>query len=205
MISFQTTFPAGDPEPHPTTSELPDKPIQLTTVEDSGLLSQTASAPCSLSPIQDVRSRRSSSIKPSDTESTSIIINIDESDAPQAPGAAQALQQILLRPQSDISYDEDTSSTSGYRESYSTHQIISLEETIMSREGPAPPLASPDLPSTSSTTTNCGGAGFDGSSPDCSIDASAADQKTVILTQQSSQGTSSQHSLLPQHDEDTLI
>ncbi|XP_046741954.1 protein unc-80 homolog isoform X2 [Diprion similis] len=109
--------------------------------------------------------------------------------------------------QSDISWDEDTSvvsqtsSTSGYRDSYSM-QLISLESGIQS----APPLASPDLndlPSTSSATTNyivC-----DGSSPDCSINGSGG-EKTALLT--NSQRSSSQHSLLmvfQTQDEDTLI
>ncbi|XP_014469276.1 PREDICTED: protein unc-80 homolog isoform X4 [Dinoponera quadriceps] len=110
-----------------------------------------------------------------------------------------------LHPQmSDVSWDEDTSSTSGYRESYSMH-LVSLDGNN-ARSTTAPPLASPDLndiPSTSSTTTNY--IGFDGSSPDCSINGSGG-EKTALLT--SSQRTTSQHSLLmvfPNQDEDTLI
>ncbi|XP_011346095.1 protein unc-80 homolog isoform X3 [Ooceraea biroi] len=105
-----------------------------------------------------------------------------------------------LHPQvSDMSWDEDTSSTSGYRESYSM-QLVSLNGA---NARSAPPLASPDLndmPSTSSTTTN-----YIGSSPDCSMNDSGG-EKTVLLT--SSQRTTSQHSLLmvfPNDDEDTLI
>nr|XP_033339451.1 protein unc-80 homolog isoform X5 [Megalopta genalis] len=106
---------------------------------------------------------------------------------------------------SDVSWDEDTSSTSGYRESYSM-QLVSLDSSNNNRTVQAPPLASPDLndmPSTSSTTTNV--IAFDGSSPDCSINGSGG-EKTALLT--SSQRTTSQHSLLivfPNQDEDTLI
>lgn len=110
-----------------------------------------------------------------------------------------------LRPQSDVSYDEDTSSTSGYRESYSMH-IVSLDNSNGYRQVQGPPLASPDLndmPSTSSTATNY--IAYDGSSPDCSMNSSGC-EKTTLLT--SSQRTNSQHSLMmvfqPQ-DEDTLI
>ncbi|EFN65650.1 Uncharacterized protein KIAA1843 [Camponotus floridanus] len=98
--------------------------------------------------------------------------------------------------------DKNTSSTSGYRESYSM-QLMSLDGT---NARSAPPLASPDLndmPSTSSTTTNY--MAFDGSSPDCSMNGSGG-EKTALLT--SSQRTTSQHSLLmvfPNQDEDTLI
>ena len=102
-----------------------------------------------------------------------------------------------LRPQSDISYDEDTSSTSGYRESYSMH-IVSLDNSNGSRHVQGPPLASPDLndmPSTSSTATNY--IAYDGSSPDCSMNGSGGEKTT-------SQKTSSQHSSM-MVDEDTLI
>ncbi|KYN10340.1 Protein unc-80 like protein, partial [Trachymyrmex cornetzi] len=125
-----------------------------------------------------IRSRRSQSIRKSDGDKNSNV--------------------------SDVSWDEDTSSTSGYRESYSM-QIVSLDGTN-TRPGQAPPLASPDLndmPSTSSTTTNY--IAFDGSSPDCSMNGSGG-EKTALLT--SSQRTTSQHSLLmvfPNQDEDTLI
>ncbi|XP_015178643.1 PREDICTED: protein FAM76B-like [Polistes dominula] len=97
-----------------------------------------------------------------------------------------------LHPQvSDVSWDEDTSSTSGYRESYSMH----LESVNNAHS--QPPLASPDLndmPSTSSTTTNY--MAFDGSSPDSLMNGSGGEK------------TMSQHSLLmvfPNQDEDTLI
>lgn len=105
---------------------------------------------------------------------------------------------------SDVSWDEDTSSTSGYRESYSM-QLVSIESGNNSaRAVQAPPIASPDLndmPSTSSTTTHV----FEGSSPDCSINGSGG-EKTALLT--ATQRTTSQHSLLmvfPNQDEDTLI
>lgn len=108
----------------------------------------------------------------------------------------------LLHPQSDVSWDEDTSSTSGYRESYSM-QLMSIDGTKSSH---VPPLASPDLndiPSTSSTATNY--MGYDGSSPDCSLNGSGG-EKTALLN--SGQRTESQHSLLmvfQAQDEDTLI
>ncbi|KAK0161490.1 hypothetical protein PV327_009955 [Microctonus hyperodae] len=108
----------------------------------------------------------------------------------------------LLHPQSDVSWDEDTSSTSGYRESYSM-QLMSTDGTKSSH---VPPLASPDLndiPSTSSTATNY--MGYDGSSPDCSLNGSGG-EKTALLN--SGQRTESQHSLLmvfQAQDEDTLI
>ncbi|KAK2588606.1 hypothetical protein KPH14_006375 [Odynerus spinipes] len=137
-----------------------------------------------------IRSRRSLSIRQSDGERG---CNID-----QQQFHALQLQHHHhhhhhhLHPQvSDVSWDEDTSSTSGYRESYSMH----LESGNNTRA--QPPLASPDLndmPSTSSTTTNY--MAFDGSSPDCSMNGSGGEK------------TMSQHSLLmvfPNQDEDTLI
>ncbi|CAB0043579.1 unnamed protein product [Trichogramma brassicae] len=106
---------------------------------------------------------------------------------------------LQLRPQSDISWDEDTSSTSGYRESYSL-QLVSLESSNGNNgnnhpngsNNNAPPLASPDLPSSSSTTTNY--MAFDGSSPENSINSNGGERQALLT--QSSQRTNSQHSLL---------
>lgn len=150
-----------------------------------------------------IRSRRSLSIRKSEGDKNSA------GDQQQFYGAHQHYHSHYhhhhLHPQmSDVSWDEDTSSTSGYRESYSM-QLVSLDGNN-ARSTTAPPLASPDLndmPSTSSTTTNY--IGFDGSSPDCSMNGSGG-EKTALLT--SSQRTTSQHSLLmvfPNQDEDTLI
>lgn len=83
-------------------------------------------------------------------------------------------------------------------------QLVSLDGN--GRSVHAPPLASPDLndmPSTSSTATNY--MGYDGSSPDCSMNGSGG-EKTALLN--SSQRSASQHSLLmvfQGQDEDTLI
>lgn len=153
-----------------------------------------------------IRSRRSSSIRQSDCEKSNNV----SSDQQQMHSSFHHHHHHHhchhhLHPQTpDVSWDEDTSSTSGYRESYSM-QLVSLESSN-NRSVQAPPLASPDLndmPSTSSTTTNV--IAFDGSSPDCSINGSGG-EKTALLT--SSQRTTSQHSLLmvfPNQDEDTLI
>jgi len=151
-----------------------------------------------------IRSRRNLSLRKSDDEK-----NINTlADQQQFHGAAYQHHHCHyyhhhLYPQmSDVSWDEDTSSTSGYRESYSM-QLVSLNGT---NARSAPPLASPDLndmPSTSSTTTNY--IAFDGSSPDCSMNSSGG-EKTALLT--SNHKTTSQHSLLmvfPNQDEDTLI
>ncbi|KAL0104477.1 hypothetical protein PUN28_017301 [Cardiocondyla obscurior] len=153
-----------------------------------------------------VRSKRSSSVRKSDGDKNAST----PADQQQLHSAHQHHHchyfHHHVHPQvSDVSWDEDTSSTSGYRESYSM-QIVSLNGAN-TRSGQAPPLASPDLndmPSTSSTTTNY--IAFDGSSPDCSINGSGG-EKTALLT--SSQRTTSQHSLLmvfqSNQDEDTLI
>ncbi|XP_025991095.1 protein unc-80 homolog isoform X7 [Solenopsis invicta] len=155
-----------------------------------------------------VRSKRSLSTRKSDGDKNSNV----PADQQQFHGAGHQHHHCHhhfhhhMHPQaSDVSWDEDTSSTSGYRESYSM-QIVSLDGNN-ARSGQAPPLASPDLndmPSTSSTTTNY--IAFDGSSPDCSMNGSGG-EKTALLT--SSQKTTSQHSLLmvfqPNQDEDTLI
>lgn len=102
------------------------------------------------------------------------------------------------------SWDEDsavsqTSSTSGYRESYSM-------QCTMDSPKAGPPLASPDLhdlPSTSSATTNnylvC-----DNSSTDCSFNENG--ERTALLSR--TERTNSQHSLLmvfDTQDETTLI
>jgi len=151
-----------------------------------------------------IRSRRSLSARKSDGDKSTNV----SADQQQFHGTTHQHHHCHyyhhhLHPQvSDVSWDEDTSSTSGYRESYSM-QLMSLDGT---NARSAPPLASPDLndmPSTSSTTTNY--IAFDGSSPDCSMNGSGG-EKTALLT--SSQRTTSQHSLLmvfPNQDEDTLI
>lgn len=181
-------------------------PSTATTVQASA--SASADPPLSNIPSDSssVRSRRSLSIRKSDGDKNAGA----SSDQQQFHGAAHQHHHChhyhhYLHPQiSDVSWDEDTSSTSGYRESYSM-QLVSLDGAG-ARSVQAPPLASPDLndmPSTSSTTTNY--IGFDGSSPDCSINGSGG-EKTALLT--SSQRTTSQHSLLmvfPNQDEDTLI
>lgn len=156
-----------------------------------------------------IRSRRSLSLRKSDGDKNSNV----PADQQQFHGAAHQYHHCHhfhhhAHPQvSDVSWDEDTSSTSGYRESYSM-QIVSLDGTN-ARSGQAPPLASPDLndmPSTSSTTTNY--IAFDGSSPDCSMNGSGGEKTALLENERSSQRTTSQHSLLmvfPNQDEDTLI
>ncbi|XP_067205239.1 protein unc-80 homolog isoform X2 [Linepithema humile] len=189
-------------------------PEETTSQPKSGM--QTSSAIAvepSLSNIpsdsSSIRSRRSLSLRKSDGDPKSSAA-MSAADQQQFHGAAYQHHHCHhhhhhLYPQaSDVSWDEDTSSTSGYRESYSM-QLVSLDGAN-ARSAHAPPLASPDLndmPSTSSTTTNY--IAFDGSSPDCSINGSGG-EKTALLT--SSQRTTSQHSLLmviPNQDEDTLI
>lgn len=107
----------------------------------------------------------------------------------------------------ESSWDEDsaisqTSSTSGYRESY---PVMHLRENLESSPKNFPPLASPDihdLPSTSSaTTTNLQ---CDNSSPDCSFNENG--ERTALLSH--NERSSSQHSLLmvfEHQDETTLI
>ncbi|XP_056632405.1 protein unc-80 homolog isoform X2 [Diorhabda sublineata] len=109
----------------------------------------------------------------------------------------------------DGSWDEDsaisqTSSTSGYRESY---PVIHLKETLESSPKAFPPLASPDvhsLPSTSSATTTNNFFVMDNSSPDCSLNENG--EKAALLGP--SEKSSSHQSLVmvfePQ-DENTLI
>ncbi|KAK4883609.1 hypothetical protein RN001_006928 [Aquatica leii] len=105
------------------------------------------------------------------------------------------------------SWDEDsaisqTSSTSGYRESY---PVMQLKESLDSSPKPFPPLASPDihdLPSTSSAATNY--IHGDNSSPDCSLNETG--ERTALLSP--TERSSSQHSLLmifDSQDETTLI
>ncbi|XP_043793963.1 protein unc-80 homolog isoform X2 [Apis laboriosa] len=153
-----------------------------------------------------IRSRRSSSIRQSDCEKGGNLLNDQQLHATlhYHHHHHHHHHHHLHLQTSDASWDEDTSSTSGYRESYSM-QLVSLESSNNNtRPIQAPPLASPDLndmPSTSSTMTHV----FEGSSPDCSINGSGG-EKTALLT--ASQRTTSQHSLLmvfPNQDEDTLI
>ncbi|XP_045467085.1 protein unc-80 homolog isoform X2 [Harmonia axyridis] len=107
------------------------------------------------------------------------------------------------------SWDEDsavsqTSSTSGYRESY---PVMHLKETLESSPKAFPPLASPDfqdLPSTSSATTTNNFMQGDNSSPECSLNENG--EKTALLSH--AERSSSQQSLLvvfDQQDETTLI
>lgn len=109
--------------------------------------------------------------------------------------------------QAEGSWDEDsvvsqTSSTSGYRESY---PVMQLKESLDSSPKPFPPLASPDphdLPSTSSAVTNY--IHGDNSSPDCSLNENG--ERTALLSP--TERSSSQHSLLmvfDSQDETTLI
>nr|XP_023026445.1 uncharacterized protein LOC111514433 [Leptinotarsa decemlineata] len=109
----------------------------------------------------------------------------------------------------DGSWDEDsaisqTSSTSGYRESY---PVMHLKESLEASPKAFPPLASPDihsLPSTSSATTTNNFLLMDNSSPDCSLNENG--EKTALLGANGK--SSSQHSLLmvfEQQDENTLI
>lgn len=106
------------------------------------------------------------------------------------------------------SWDEDsaisqTSSTSGYRESY---PVMQLKDNLDSSPKSFPPLASPDLhdfPSTSSATTN-NYMQYDNSSPDCSFNDNG--EKTALLKQ--NEKSSSQKSLsmtFDSQDETTLI
>jgi hypothetical protein len=178
--------------------------------------------------VSSIRLRRSFSVKENEIDNT-ININIEQpfisqeehqqalqhpqhqsqqqQQQPQQPQQQQQQQHLIhhhvhLRPQSDISWDEDTSSISGYRESYSI-QLASLE-TNGNRTDQAPPLASPDLPSTSSTTTNY--IAFDGSSPECSMNSNGGEKVSTIS--QPHQYANLQPSLLmvfQTQDEDTLI
>ncbi|CAH1139308.1 unnamed protein product [Phyllotreta striolata] len=107
------------------------------------------------------------------------------------------------------SWDEDsaisqTSSTSGYRESY---PVMLLKEPLEASPKAFPPLASPDihsLPSTSSATTTNNFVHIDNSSPDCSLNENG--EKTALLG--STEKSSSHQSLLmgfDAQDENTLI
>lgn len=107
------------------------------------------------------------------------------------------------------SWDEDsvisqTSSTSGYRESY---PVMHLKEPLDSSPKAFPPLASPDLqdlPSTSSATTTNNLVQCDNSSPDYSFNENG--ERTALLQQ--NERSPSQQSLLmvfESQDETTLI
>ncbi|CAG9815242.1 unnamed protein product [Phaedon cochleariae] len=111
------------------------------------------------------------------------------------------------------SWDEDsvvsqTSSTSGYRESY---PVMLLKEPLESSpKAFPPPLASPDvhsLPSSSATTTTTATPNFsliDNSSPDCSLNENG--ERGALLT--ADQKSGSQQSLLvvfDRQDENTFI
>ncbi|XP_029661672.1 protein unc-80 homolog [Formica exsecta] len=195
-----------------TKSEQQDATLIEETASQTKSFVQASSASAVDPPLSNIpsdsssiRSRRSLSVRKSDGDkSTSVPTDQQQFHVATHQHHHCHYYHHHLHPQvSDVSWDEDTSSTSGYRESYSL-QLMSLDGT--NRSAQAPPLASPDLndmPSTSSTTTNY--IAFDGSSPDCSINGSGG-EKTALLT--SSQRTTSQHSLLmvfPNQDEDTLI
>lgn len=107
------------------------------------------------------------------------------------------------------SWDEDsaisqTSSTSGYRESY---PVMHLKDPLDSSPKAFPPLASPDphdLPSTSSCTTTNNFMQYDNSSPECSFNENG--ERTALIRQDAR--SPSQHSLLmafESQDETTLI
>lgn len=177
---------------------------QATEVQPKSSSVQTSSVPTVDTPLSNIpsdsssiRSRRSLSLRRSEGDKT-LNAPIELHGMAHQHHHCHHYHQHLYPQVSD----EDTSSTSGYRESYSM-QLVSLNGAKVRS---APPLASPDLndmPSTSSTTTNY--IAFDGSSPDCSMNGSGGD-KTALLT--SSQRTTSQHSLLmmlQNQDEDTLI
>ncbi|XP_071051603.1 protein unc-80 homolog isoform X3 [Onthophagus taurus] len=120
--------------------------------------------------------------------------------------------RISMRAKTEGSWDEDsavsqTSSTSGYRESY---PVMQLRDNLESSPKTFPPLASPDLhdlPSTSSTTTN----NFfhtENSSPDCSLNEHAGEKTALIRSSNNRSPSHSQHSLMmvfEQQDETTLI
>ena len=192
--------------PHLKLEQRESLPVQPTiqTPPSSAVESTLFSIP---SEPSSFRSRRSSSMRQTDPDrSTNLTPLLDQSSSQHLQHHHHLHYHHLApqhHPQSDVSWDEDTSSTSGYRESYSM-QLVSLEEN--GRSVNAPPLASPDLndiPSTSSTATNY--MGYDGSSPDCSMTGSGG-EKTALLN--SSQRSASQHSLLmvfQTQDEDTLI
>ncbi|KAF7271726.1 hypothetical protein GWI33_015435 [Rhynchophorus ferrugineus] len=107
------------------------------------------------------------------------------------------------------SWDEDsaisqTSSTSGYRESY---PVVHLKDTLETSPKTFPPLASPDLhslPSTSSAATN-NFLRLDNSSPDCSLNENG--EKTALLGKKQSSSKDSLVMVFDQEaqDETTLI
>ncbi|KAL3277360.1 hypothetical protein HHI36_012710 [Cryptolaemus montrouzieri] len=131
------------------------------------------------------------------------------SNQPQTASDPHRLRIATRINPTEGSWDEDsaisqTSSTSGYRESY---PVMHLKETLESSPKAFPPLASPDfhdLPSTSSATTTNNFLHGDNSSPDCSLNENG--EKTALLSH--AERSSSQHSLLvvfDQQDETTLI
>lgn len=166
-------------------------------MEQKDLTTSSHTPPTSATEPSDTSSfcsRRSFSIRPNDTERNSKLSPVDQHHL-------HYQQNQYLHPQSDVSWDDDSSSTSGYRESFSM-QLVSIEDN---KSFNAPPLASPDLndiPSSSSTATNY--MGYDGSSPDCSFNGSGGEKTTLL---DSSQRTASQHSIMvfQAQDEDTLI
>ncbi|XP_066154738.1 protein unc-80 homolog isoform X3 [Euwallacea fornicatus] len=122
-------------------------------------------------------------------------------------GAFSALDPHRLRiatrgKSAEGSWDEDsaisqTSSTSGYRESY---PVMHLKDPLETSPKIFPPLASPDLhslPSTSSAATN-NFLHLDNSSPECSLNDNG--EKTALLDKEDQ--SSSKDSLLMMFDQD---
>lgn len=114
-----------------------------------------------------------------------------------------SFDKFYQKSQSEISFDDDTSSTSGYKESYSIN-LVSIEGNCNYTEN-APPLASPDLPSTNSTATNQ--ITFDQSLPEFSMNSIDDGDKATLLTQSSQQSTSefSLQIICQTQDENTLL
>ena len=140
------------------------------------------------------------------TETPPVTTNNNQQQPQQISDQHRLRISIRGKP-TESSWDEDsaisqTSSTSGYKESY---PVMHLRDNLESSPKSFPPLASPDihdLPSTSSaTTTNLQ---CDNSSPDCSLNENG--ERTALLSH--TERSSSQHSLLmvfEHQDETTLI
>lgn len=151
-------------------------------------------------PLQQLASPRTSLVE--ETPAELLVTSI-----PQQITEPQRLRIAMQTRTTEGSWDEDsaisqTSSTSGYKESY---PVMHLKESLDSSPKPFPPLASPDphdLPSTSSAATNY--MHGDNSSPDCSLNENG--ERTALLSP--TERSSSPHSLLmifDSQDETTLI
>ncbi|PNF24863.1 hypothetical protein B7P43_G12042 [Cryptotermes secundus] len=177
---------------------------------------------------QQEQKQQTSAVDIPPRKSSALPITTGATTSQQLPNAAVLHAQRLSVHQSrssenarsstaDVSWDEvsQTSSTSGYKESYSllmmalecppTPTGIVAATAINNESSHEPPLASPDahdLPSTSSATTNQMAA--EGSSPDSSINSG----EDLALLEHSVPRSSSLHSLFmvfETQDEDTLI